>query len=115
MGRAHHLGELGLQGLDLGSPYPGEHPGTQDPQDRRLLLGPDGAARGIVRAGQRPPGKDRWAAVEGQERFRGHRQDRKSTRLNSSHVAISYAVFCLKKKNKNKREHYKVIDTTVLV
>src|SRR5690625_6436930 len=29
-------------------------------------------------------------------------QDRKSTRLNSSHVAISYAVFCLKKKNKGK-------------
>src|SRR5690554_4593449 len=28
--------------------------------------------------------------------------DRKSTRLNSSHVRISYAVFCLKKKNKNK-------------
>src|SRR5690554_7780958 len=27
------------------------------------------------------------------------RQDRKSTRLNSSHVRISYAVFCLKKKN----------------
>src|SRR5439155_23477245 len=29
------------------------------------------------------------------------RRDRKSTRLNSSHVAISYAVFCLKKKKKN--------------
>src|SRR5690606_41709549 len=28
--------------------------------------------------------------------------DRKSTRLNSSHVKISYAVFCLKKKNKKK-------------
>src|SRR5437870_5863339 len=28
------------------------------------------------------------------------RADRKSTRLNSSHVAISYAVFCLKKKKK---------------
>src|SRR5690625_5744665 len=28
-------------------------------------------------------------------------QDRKSTRLNSSHVAISYAVFCLKKKKRN--------------
>src|SRR5699024_12745667 len=28
-------------------------------------------------------------------------QDRKSTRLNSSHVSISYAVFCLKKKKKN--------------
>src|SRR5439155_23961406 len=32
--------------------------------------------------------------------------DRKSTRLNSSHVAISYAVFCLKKKKKNKRKQY---------
>src|SRR5690554_7668231 len=29
--------------------------------------------------------------------------DRKSTRLNSSHVRISYAVFCLKKKNKQKK------------
>src|SRR5258708_23334551 len=29
------------------------------------------------------------------------RQDRKSTRLNSSHQIISYAVFCLKKKKKN--------------
>src|SRR5699024_11762119 len=30
-------------------------------------------------------------------------RDRKSTRLNSSHVSISYAVFCLKKKNKKYR------------
>src|SRR5690625_6571651 len=30
-------------------------------------------------------------------------EDRKSTRLNSSHVAISYAVFCLKKKKKKKK------------
>src|SRR5256885_4776202 len=29
-------------------------------------------------------------------------RDRKSTRLNSSHLVISYAVFCLKKKKKNK-------------
>src|SRR5690242_21431437 len=29
---------------------------------------------------------------------RGHVRDRKSTRLNSSHMSISYAVFCLKKK-----------------
>src|SRR5437667_3772749 len=29
-------------------------------------------------------------------------RDRKSTRLNSSHITISYAVFCLKKKNKPK-------------
>src|SRR3712207_7992771 len=32
---------------------------------------------------------------------RVHAQDRKSTRLNSSHANISYAVFCLKKKNQN--------------
>src|SRR5699024_11643813 len=31
-------------------------------------------------------------------------QDRKSTRLNSSHVSISYAVFCLKKKNTQMHE-----------
>src|SRR5690554_7433554 len=31
-------------------------------------------------------------------------KDRKSTRLNSSHVRISYAVFCLKKKKKNRRK-----------
>src|SRR5690554_7082366 len=31
--------------------------------------------------------------------------DRKSTRLNSSHVRISYAVFCLKKKKKNKKQY----------
>src|SRR5438128_6173434 len=34
----------------------------------------------------------------------GLRQDRKSTRLNSSHGSISYAVFCLKKKNKVERQ-----------
>src|SRR5256886_13084380 len=33
---------------------------------------------------------------------RGEAPDRKSTRLNSSHSQISYAVFCLKKKNKQK-------------
>src|SRR5262245_64984718 len=32
-----------------------------------------------------------------------HHPDRKSTRLNSSHLGISYAVFCLKKKKKTKR------------
>src|SRR5690625_6727867 len=35
-----------------------------------------------------------------------HERDRKSTRLNSSHVAISYAVFCLKKKNQLLRKKH---------
>src|SRR5699024_11678610 len=33
------------------------------------------------------------------------RPDRKSTRLNSSHVSISYAVFCLKKKKRDTTNH----------
>src|SRR5437868_9451980 len=40
------------------------------------------------------------AIVElGQDRAQVGEEDRKSTRLNSSHVSISYAVFCLKKNN----------------
>src|SRR2546426_7585718 len=35
---------------------------------------------------------------------RGNEGDRKSTRLNSSHLVISYAVFCLKKKSKARPE-----------
>src|SRR5947207_14793531 len=38
---------------------------------------------------------------------RGRTQDRKSTRLNSSHTVISYAVFCLKKKKKKKKKKNK--------
>src|SRR5690625_4953525 len=41
----------------------------------------------------------KWVNILGQNVIYDLRQDRKSTRLNSSHVAISYAVFCLKKKN----------------
>src|SRR3712207_7695863 len=42
-------------------------------------------------------------------------EDRKSTRLNSSHANISYAVFCLKKKNKtyNADAGYRVKSTTI--
>src|SRR3712207_8580656 len=42
--------------------------------------------------------------LEGLDRRQSlHAPDRKSTRLNSSHANISYAVFCLKKKKKNTR------------
>src|SRR5947209_14632976 len=43
----------------------------------------------------------RWLAMSADEQWR--LLDRKSTRLNSSHANISYAVFCLKKKNKEIR------------
>src|SRR5438132_8297521 len=37
------------------------------------------------------------------DRLGGHHIDRKSTRLNSSHTVISYAVFCLKKKKRRQQ------------
>src|SRR5690625_5946804 len=62
-----------------------------------------------VRAGARSAG----AREEGLHRRRrlpaagcsDDEEDRKSTRLNSSHVALSYAVFCLKKKKHTEREY----------
>src|SRR5436309_12627935 len=43
------------------------------------------------------------------EVFSGATLDRKSTRLNSSHVKISYAVFCLKKKKKQTKKNDEII------
>src|SRR5690242_21116692 len=49
------------------------------------------------------------------DRRRVKRSDRKSTRLNSSHMSISYAVFCLKKKKKKtEHKHSKHKDTRQL-
>src|SRR5437667_1066913 len=44
---------------------------------------------------------------------RGLSADRKSTRLNSSHITISYAVFCLKKKNKQNNCRWCQVETHV--
>src|SRR5260221_11093309 len=46
----------------------------------------------------------RLFSMELHQRDGVQRSDRKSTRLNSSHTVISYAVFCLKKKKKTYRE-----------
>src|SRR3712207_7980712 len=62
----------------------GHHPRPVGVRERDVVvLGEEAHRRGGVRVGQRPVGD-----VE----------DRKSTRLNSSHANISYAVFCLNKK-----------------
>src|SRR5690625_5598730 len=50
--------------------------------------------------------KVRGLLVEGNHAEAQELADRKSTRLNSSHVAISYAVFCLKKKTQNAQQKY---------
>src|SRR6266480_7176605 len=53
-----------------------------------------------------PPGAE--------ERLACPTQDRKSTRLNSSHMSISYAVFCLKKKKKKQKVEPHMIGTNTL-
>src|SRR5438874_4203548 len=60
-------------------------------------------ALGLFAPSTEPAWRNGCSEVRGQRARRSH-QDRKSTRLNSSHVEISYAVFCLKKKKK-KIEH----------
>src|SRR3712207_7720371 len=65
-------------------------------RSRRDRLGPRPRT---PRAGRgRGGGRHRRGHPRGRARRRGEREDRKSTRLNSSHANISYAVFCLKKK-----------------
>src|SRR5258707_11711959 len=70
----------------------------------RTASPPDGRAR---QEGERHPGRAREPARTEPGRIRrpglpaALQIDRKSTRLNSSHANISYAVFCLKKKKKH--------------
>src|SRR2546426_8840940 len=56
-----------------------------------------------------PHGPGRQVQPVAAHRRGAGRRDRKSTRLNSSHLVISYAVFCLKKKKKKKYMEYGVI------
>src|SRR5690349_23936339 len=82
--------------------------------------------RSLEGGGDEVGGLGRTRAGEGQQVARQHatgdhvlhvlQLDRKSTRLNSSHVEISYAVFCLKKKNKEqKSESLYIIFTLCLL
>src|SRR3712207_7195005 len=74
------------------SPPAGGYAGAQDPRAERAALPDVSAGRGRQSHAHRLRRGLSGAAV-------GHgRRDRKSTRLNSSHANISYAVFCLKKK-----------------
>src|SRR2546426_7047215 len=64
-----------------------------------LRLGPVSGA-GTPAAGTRP---DRGETADPAA------SDRKSTRLNSSHLVISYAVFCLKKKKKKNQKRHQIM------
>src|SRR5207244_13176717 len=79
--------------------------------------------RDYVRAGRRGPGGSRGRPPGTAAGRQGsHCQqaavpggDRKSTRLNSSHQIISYAVFCLKKKKKHKHVHASLTTTLIRI
>src|SRR5205807_8176763 len=79
------------------------HPGVDRADDRADEEdGGDQMARRMDLLAERGHGLPRWSArgIEQRPCCDVAREDRKSTRLNSSHLVISYAVFCLKKKKK---------------
>src|SRR3712207_7770782 len=68
--------------------------GRRAQAERRSARGPDDHHPGAARE----PGRERFPSQGTALRALRPKRDRKSTRLNSSHANISYAVFCLKKK-----------------
>src|SRR3712207_7890009 len=56
----------------------------------------------------RPRGNEWRGVIKPESWDEWFERDRKSTRLNSSHANISYAVFCLKKKKKKDRRRYNI-------
>src|SRR2546427_5974022 len=84
------------------SPVPVVHDEGDEPSGHR-----DGHPGKGNRLGAAPDPRRERLDEPGHQRVHEHeeeREDRKSTRLNSSHSQISYAVFCLKKKKKKKAE-----------
>src|SRR2546430_13744064 len=79
-----------------------------------LFRSADAPSRGRPGAGgghARTQAPDRTAGTPGPRAAQtGLRRDRKSTRLNSSHSQISYAVFCLKKKKNTSLDHHYAVD-----
>src|SRR5690606_40504675 len=87
-----------------GAPPGGRSGRGRSPGDRLDLRGD--RVRQPCHQGRSPcPGRTRTAYRHLHDRAQGGDRDRKSTRLNSSHVKISYAVFCLKKKKNDKTDY----------
>src|SRR5437773_4925578 len=91
--------ERGLSGRQSEARVCGQRQGPdrdQVPREGRETF-PDDV---LVGAPVDEPGDDQSGRIAAED-FKD--RDRKSTRLNSSHITISYAVFCLKKKKKKKK------------
>src|SRR5690625_6614635 len=70
----------------------------------------------VVHLSEEPvEGKNVYQGEVSLVQFTGESVDRKSTRLNSSHVAISYAVFCLKKKQRAQNQLYRQQHTRLVL
>src|SRR5438034_5439887 len=76
----------------------------------RLGDGAHGTHHALEHARGAAPGLSAHGAREGNQRV-----DRKSTRLNSSHTVISYAVFCLKKKKKKRKYRRTITDKVYII
>src|SRR5207249_9191707 len=115
VGSNHRVQKLAPDGTFIAE-WKGPEPGFYGP--RRIAIGPDDSVYVVDQGHTRivkfsPDGHvlSSWGSKgSGDGQFNDPTsvavdstsgKDRKSTRLNSSHVSISYAVFCLKKKNKN--------------
>src|SRR5690606_23719936 len=110
----HLVGQVAGAVLGAGPALPEGHVGqgvardvgdaALGPADRRLVLVPlaEDPAVGLLGVaavgGAGEAGAHQGGDRQREESGSGTAEDRKSTRLNSSHVKISYAVFCLKKK-----------------
>src|SRR5947207_7705557 len=92
-----------IMGTSRGFPLRGQSVQTPSSAVVREIIGPAGSDMQIF-----PPTVASFQILKDARKERQHMRktgaavDRKSTRLNSSHTVISYAVFCLKKKKTNK-------------
>src|SRR3989304_5815301 len=107
--RVHHRARFELLARRRAHPAPPARfnppPARPPPPPLRAPPPPPAARRasGLIQSTTRPPARRRGTRPRRPPR-RPVTLDRKSTRLNSSHGYISYAVFCLKKKNKKQKK-----------
>src|SRR5256885_5822228 len=82
-------------------PYTTLFRSIEDADDRKRLHSISRAHAAIDEIGRQMGHHEDGLQATDEKARRSRHEDRKSTRLNSSHLVISYAVFCLKKKKKH--------------
>src|SRR5207249_11757787 len=102
--RCHHRATPESYTLSLHDALPiyenQQEPVPEQEQGERPDVAPQATGKAVLQPRPEQRRQDCWNTEDPGKRTGCRRTDRKSTRLNSSHVSISYAVFCLKKKKK---------------